>query len=123
MIKPQDIKDDIYNRMTDLRDKFLTEAIGECWHECKNVDSLDGFNVNYFQKCDKCSRSFSYVEMLHFTFSTWKNFGKLWEWAIRQEWFDEFAGSKPHKAWLFPIGLLEPDRFANAVYKFLKEKE
>lgn len=52
---------------------------------------------------------------------TWDDFGVAWEWAIKQEWFDVFCGSKPHKAWTYPIGLINPDRFADAVYEFLKE--
>ena len=49
-------------------------------------------------------------------FSTWEGFGKLWEWAIEQEWWYEFwieqEWSKPNLK-----------NFANAIYKFLKEKE
>jgi hypothetical protein len=58
-------------------------------------------------------------------FSTWTNFGKLWEWAQGQEWwswfvheyiFDSMEGFQD-------LSLIHPDRFADALYQFLKERE
>ena len=72
------------------RDKFLTKAI------------LGGNSVLYNPD-----------------FSTWKGFGILWEWAIKQEWFKK----------LFCYGLLiqtefiNPDEFSDTIYEFLKQKK
>ena len=79
------------------RDKFLTESMGECWHEFSN------------------------------NFSTWEGFGKLWEWAVKQEWFSDFL-KHAEKIMKMPITgwieyFVQPDRFADALYKFLKEKK
>ncbi len=57
-------------------------------------------------------------------FSTWTYFGVLWEWAQKQEWWEELCAtmegwSTGHYDLLL---LIQPDRFANIVYKFLKEK-
>ena len=56
-------------------------------------------------------------------FSTWEGFGKLWEWAQKQKWWDDF--------WWSPNGIgdgtqediyfVHPDRFADAVYEYLQE--
>ena len=99
----------------EMRDKFLTEAMGECWHELSCRPSN-----NYCLKCEKSN----YVDgCVNNNFSTWQSFGKLWEWAKGQEWLDDFLRSKPHRAWLIPIAWVHPDNFANALYEFLKERE
>ena len=61
-------------------------------------------------------------------FSTWQGFGKLWEWAIKQEWWQSFGDTvvyADHVDFDVTICNLEhfihPDRFADAVYAFLKE--
>lgn len=48
-------------------------------------------------------------------FSTWEGFGKLWEWAKVQEWWGTFIIQKQF-IWL---DIIHPDRFANAVAKYL----
>jgi hypothetical protein len=59
-------------------------------------------------------------------FSTWDGFGKLFCWAKEQRWWEEFVDAdmadRGHKNWLFPIGRIHPDRLANSIYKFLKER-
>lgn len=51
------------------------------------------------------------------SFSNWNGFGKLWEWTEKQEWFKDFwATIKDTKQ-----QYINPDRFANAMYEFLKE--
>ena len=86
------------------RDKFLTEAMGECWHQRQRHGTYLYYKNNYI--------------------STWQGFGKLWEWAEDQKWWDEFVDkdlvSRGHKPWLFPLGWINPNNFANALYEFLK---
>lgn len=93
------------------RDKFLTEAMGECWHQWCTKSSFSGF-------CDKCQTQI--VDKTQNDFSTWEGFGKLWEWAQKQDGWRDFI------AYEFGWGdfsIIDPDKFANAVYKFLKNKK
>lgn len=98
------------------RDKFLTEAMGLKWHDlrqndcawwcdtCDVEDSIDSPYIVYHQSID---------------FSTWKGFGKLWGWSKQQEWWADFIDySFDVTDWNF--SWIHPDRFAHAVYKFLK---
>ena len=108
--------------MNTERDKFLTKAMGECFHQ------YIGWHCRY---CGQDAPEPPESEQ-NPDFSTWTSFGKLWEWAIDQEWwnkfeFSEYAGHNRNDefgATLKDIlqGLINPDRFATAVYEFLKEK-
>ena len=112
------------------RDKFLTEAMGWPWHE---VVSIDNFKVTcscgmsgYMNQCDNLN------------FSTWDGFGKLWTWAQKQEWFDLFQCCLYYHEYLKDCHkpgdekldndkvvyneLIHPDRFADAVCAFLKDR-
>lgn len=92
-------------KINNERDKFLTEVMGLL---CKCGESGCDGNIQQF--------------------STWENFGKLWEWSQKQKWFPELIRqtcyyemcrnefSKGHKS------IVNPDYFANAVYAYLKEK-
>lgn len=80
--------------------QHLTEAMGECWHEITSSYFSESF---YDIRCAcgyRCSKGRSYSEQEHirtFTvehidtrqsdFFTWQGFGKLWEWATKQEWW------------------------------------
>ena len=113
------------------RDKYLSEAMGECWHEftlddphLKPVDGSYGI-------C-KCGYRINY---LHFhkhlkynpNFSTWDRFGKLWEWANRQKWWKMFLCFGVYGDYMNGVqNLIEteninPDIFADAIYNYLKE--
>lgn len=104
--------------MNEDRDKFLTEQMGEFWHE-----RLTGYDCS-------CGGKIYWNQCNNIGFSTWEGFGKLWEWAQKQEWFenfrvfnhyhddeDNYLESRHDVAeWL-----IDPDRFADTVYKYLKE--
>jgi hypothetical protein len=105
------------------RDKALTEAMGECWHE------IHGRAMGGVIRCSKCQEimviddhDFLVTRVTNSNFSTWTGFGKLWEWSIQQPWWtdDNFL-------YHYPVGprgmLINPGRFADAVYAFLKRKE
>ena len=112
------------------RDKFLTEMMGKCWHEsagmvwiCGNCKTDIGWRVTNKDSVD--------VESLNPNFSTWEGFGKLWEFAIKQEWwksfiyyFNNFSDRVPAEycEWIL-FERINPDCFANAVYEFLKDKK
>ena len=126
------------------RDKFLTEQMDECWHCYESVHNTDGWDEKSSDetldfKCTKCG---DYQEAVHYkdhsgwavkrenyydfeswcfnNFSTWEGFGKLWEWSQKQEWWVGFMidNSKIHP---MKSGIINPDRFADAVYNYLKE--
>lgn len=115
--------------MNEERDKFLTEAMGKCWHEWY-WDSKERIN-----KCQKCNivywdwaKSFGRP---NYEFSTWKDFGILWEWASKQYWWKKFVSWDYEKRWdadrrekdnWWYLDLINPDFFANALYEFMKGK-
>ena len=103
------------------RDQFLTEAMGCKWHQFSHAEKgpLGDLQVcvcdrkNYLMPCDTP------------TFSTWQGFGKLWEWAQVQDWWDEYVEDTTGigDPSLIDVDQIEPARFADAVYRFLKERE
>lgn len=110
--------------MNNKRDKFLTEAMGECWHK--------GIHPLYKSQCSKCGKLFtSSHQVSHTNFSTPDGFFKLWNWAQEQAWWFHFGRSTLETYQELPISitrtyvqnLIHPDRFANTTYEFLKERE
>jgi len=113
--------------MKEERDRFLTEAQGECWHE---------WNDKRICKCLKCKALWGEVasemagihcyESLTPEFSEWDGFGVLWGWAKKQEWWgDEFqkcSSDMENPITYIYENLINPDYFADAVYKFLRER-
>jgi len=102
------------------RDKFLTEAMGECWHKWDPTNVEQGFT------CRHCGRQWHHL-LAKTDFSTWQGFGKLWEWAQKQEWFKDFCVETPmysegeDRDWIDAmLDLTHPDRFASEVHEFLK---
>lgn len=98
------------------RDKFITEAMGKCWHQYKCID------FEYICKCGDISNS---LFALNPTYSTWDGFGKLFEWSIKQDWWkellthwvDDFAPVD------VPCMYINPVVFTDSIYDFLKDKE
>ena len=121
--------------MNTERDKFLTEAIGECWHDPDPWLDADQFFPDPRYAC--CGVSKIRGKKL-IDFSTWDGFGKLWTWAQEQEWFDLFQCCLYYHEYLkhchrpgderldndkvLHNELIHPDRFADAVYNFLSKK-
>ena len=117
------------------RDKYLTEAMGQCWHEPPGtpIHTEHGLVM-----CSKCHQWCSIVANecpipKNNNFSTWDGFGILWEWIIKQSWywhFDCYLMYAPSGHEFTPNdsdgylhkNYLDPDKFANAVYKYLKGK-
>ena len=113
--------------MNKERDKYLTEAQGECWHEFGRV-SKDSVGI-----CRKCNilewHPDSSIPQAgeENDFSTWDGFGKLKEFMEVQPYWDKFVN------WVlitYFIGndvvtkmtlLFSKERFADICYKFLRE--
>ena len=53
----------------------------------------------------------------------WAHFGKLWEWATKQEWWFNFLSDQEYIHEWEIIKLINPANFAKAIYEFLKEGE
>jgi len=95
-----------------LRDQFLTEKMGECWHEFPS-GLISG------QYCIHCGK-----KLRNLDFSTWEGFGKLWTWAKEQEWWEKFLKKITYfnlrNEW---VDYISPDCFADAVAEYLKYKK
>lgn len=80
------------------RDKYLTEAMGG----------------TYFNGSSKM--------IYRPDFSTWHDFGNLWEWAQKQYWWKDFIENLniTFIYTLIPTQFIHPSRFADAVYEYLK---
>lgn len=92
------------------RDKFLTEVMG-----LKATYLLCDYKTQLDQFANKMPN-----------FSTWEGFGKLFEFCQKQEWWRTFSHHKLFETssnFVIPELIVNPDKFANAVYEFLKEKE
>ena len=109
--------------------KFLTEWMGDCYHEFKNCmanQGGDGFI------CDICEESFkgTSVALIEIQtrndFLTWEGFGLLWGWANEQDWWDDFwidNGKCDDKFEMFiNETLIDPEEFAKAVVQYLEKK-
>lgn len=107
------------------RNIFLTEVLGQCWHEYNRPAFLG-------DQCIKCKNVFlGTSNAAQLDFSSWEGFGKLWEWIQIQFIINIGTGKKD-----FPmiqdimrinefghnLSLVNPDKFADAVYEYLKDK-
>ena len=114
--------------------KYLTEAMGECWHEYKSGECT----------CIKCGmfpesgttalvgtpeNSVKHHILKRPNFFTWQGFGKLWEWATKQKWWKKFEQLKFEYLTVdckycgrgnIKLTLINPTNFANAIYEFLQ---
>jgi len=102
----------------DVRDKFLTEAMGECWHEWEALEIESAWECSTCKCLWDCTKS-------RVDFSTWEGFGKLWEWAQQQEWWEGFLRDNIpflYQASPSNFKIIHPDRLTEAVYEFLKNK-
>jgi hypothetical protein len=82
------------------RDKFLTEQMSECWHEINENELYHLYN----------------------DFSTPEGFFKLFNWTKEQPWFEDLLyryWSCPEPRRVFPYHFIDPDKFADSLYKFL----
>jgi len=121
--------------MNTERDKFLTEAMGKCWHEWyQKPNFIDGHHCKHcglYWPRKPCKKTQIIIQGCNL--STWEGFGKLWEWALQQEWWDDFieqhgSQSDPDCDGVFAsyghehisTELINPEHFADAIYEYLK---
>lgn len=105
------------------RDKFLTEAMGLCYHSNWKSQMAGSFCLDcLYESNSPCNG--------RIVFYTWAGFGKLWEWAQKQDWWSEFNSGRllcymdepEDSKMIININLIDPDRFADALYEYLKER-
>ena len=94
------------------RDRFLTETLGKCYHDWEPCWAKPS-------RCTKCKREMqSHEGYGDNNFSSWENFGKLWEWANEQPWWNEFWVKNAKHIQT----IIDPTYFADSMYKFLDKK-
>lgn len=99
------------------RDKFLTEAMGLCWHE--------GRWYGFYWCCSNCDTTLPRNADNNIDFDSWPGFGILWEWSLKQEWWISFIShiGSPYALTVIQYTYINPSRFADAVFEFLKERK
>ena len=115
------------------RDKYLTEAMGYCYHEALYIQPYHDCTQiarcrcgSYSEVISGFSPEFKFYQM--FDFSTWETFGHLLKWIKTHDRFEEFKTIAYVNMWC-PCGecgteylnweLIDPESFANKVYDFL----
>ena len=107
--------------------RFLTYKMGGAWHERKPC-------IYHPEGC-LCGHNFFPACPSNRTFDNWEEFGELWNWATKQEWWDKFLffsrinmddildseGAEPvsHSC----MGLVNPTRFPKLITDFMRERE
>lgn len=70
--------------------KMLTEYLGECWHEWGYVRGSVKQEIFQCVKCGETCKGIVNCHQKQRTFDNWTDFGVLWEWAKKQEWWKKF---------------------------------
>lgn len=112
--------------MNSERDKFLTEMMGECWHEFDENLKYNGV----IWPCKNCGDEYLTNEKYNANendFSTPDGFFKLWNWSQKQDWWKYFIGcvtrTETADEMCCPKCIIHLDRFADNVYEYLKERK
>jgi len=71
--------------MNEVRDRFLTEFMGTCWHDYDPDKPINTYSLEAYI-CNKCK---GFI-LGNNDFSTDEDFTKLWKWATAQEYFNVF---------------------------------
>jgi hypothetical protein len=129
-------------KMINERDKFLTEFIGECYHE--KISFLRTSPQYYrdekisdwrdYAECDVCHEYLGWEGPNEFSyrndFSTSKCFFKLWNFSITKDWWHSFLAfvmfkfkmKAPEFIFHGLTQLINPTQFADLLYDFLKRE-
>ena len=98
--------------------KYLTGQLGECWH---TLGKPNNFHILKCTKCGVCGLIGR--EIVINDFFIWPGFGKLWEWATKQEWWGNFIFEHIEddiQKTMIHYKFINPTNFANAIYEFLQ---
>lgn len=105
-----------------IRDKFLTEAMGGVWHEVTWAWSPYSDDRGQGHNTCSCSGNAAVQAESHRnkSFSDWAGFGRLWNWSKTQEWWADFMSRDVDVVDFFE-SLIDPDNYADAIYELLAE--
>lgn len=123
------------------RDKLLTETMGLKYHriiECRHDSPLSGRVLSSICMCGRKiedSRGNKRECYANQDFSTPQGFFKLFNFATKQEWWNEFIeqswqslkSGEFQPDWVddqigIRLDFINPDNLANAIFSYLKEK-
>ena len=105
--------------------QIIHEAMGLCWHGYgREVNLLSIGERNYFSGdwCDICKTPAG-GKIPDYT-SDWSAWGEALKWAMKKEWWEEFAGSEIVARNSYPRfdeGLLSPNSGAHLLVEFIVE--
>jgi hypothetical protein len=81
--------------MTDADRQFLTEAMGETYHDYVILPPRIGNTTHCgLSHCSCGITGYAVRDICAYanrTFDNWQDFGAVWEWAKKQEWFARFV--------------------------------
>ncbi len=100
------------------RDRFLTAAMGACWHEYDPARPVRKFSLTGYV-CTKCGAFFS----ANNDFSTLEDFLKLYEWSKNDPELAEFVAQFKAKHFVRDDkGPARRKKFADGLYEILLAK-
>jgi hypothetical protein len=124
------------------RNKYLTIAIGKCWHEPHTSSPYHDDTISWHCKCGMPSKN--HIPRVgfgsdakpefkqYYDFSSGDGMQILKQWLDKKEnnylnsnfftWAELHIRSKPDSPYWWWWILLDPDTFADTLYEFLKER-
>ncbi|HOV89579.1 MAG TPA: hypothetical protein PKW07_02585 [Syntrophorhabdaceae bacterium] len=102
--------------MDDERNRFLTELMGQCWHDYDIDKPINTYSLEAFI-CKKCK---GFI-LGNNDFSQEEDFMRLFNWAKDQEKLKKITEEYNEGDFRDPErGKLYRERFANSIYDFFK---
>lgn len=108
--------------------KYFTEVVFKrCWHELNNLEEDTPESWHKYMKCEKCGFLNPNPDKHPDYFADWNGFGALWEWAVKQDWWDDFQRQHDciydHRFYALDIKCINYKTFARDLCGFLIERE
>ncbi|HVN22412.1 MAG TPA: hypothetical protein VMT71_00470 [Syntrophorhabdales bacterium] len=103
--------------MNEQRDKYLTEAMGACWHQYNEEKPLMTYSLIAYV-CEKCK---AFI-LGNNDFSNDEDFPKLWNWAKRQPVLSSLVAACEGTDGTGPSDAAARETFADQVCALIKPK-
>lgn len=115
--------------MNETDRKLLTEKMRLCWHDFDENAANETFT-----RCSKCKKYRSQMKsdyQENHVFNNWADFGLVWEWASKQEWWKDFLKSMSECAMTYEIfnqgiayhyRFVDKESFPKAIILYGKER-
>jgi len=104
--------------MNEERDKFLTEAMGACWHRYNEEKPLMTYSLLAYL-CEKCG---AFI-LGNNDFSNDEDFPKLRAWAASQPSLSRLVEAHAGGSEKGPVDVAAREAFADALYALLSRKK